>query len=320
MKLDNKGFAVSIILYSMIIVITIVLLLIVSIYATNVHNKLSQADRVKEKISGLQTLTNKIMGDNEVIATSPNLTSSFSDGSDSSGLYKSIVTTTGQPTYYFRGNVNNNYVDFAGFTWRIVRINEDKTVRLVLDGFISTDSLYYNKDTDYLKGMYFSNTINESEIKYVLDNWYQSTLKDNYGSKIMSGEYFCEQNKVTDTTDVNNSAVPIMYPNYIPDFRCLTDANGHGVYGSEVGLLTYDDVVFAGGYYNKTDTNYYLYKDSNWWTMSPSNYNSIWSVNNSGSLIPVSESTTRRIRPVINLRSNVTATGTGTTGDKYIIN
>lgn len=37
-------------------------------------------------------------------------------------------------SYYFRGNVTNNYVKFGGFYWRILRINGDGTIRLVYDG------------------------------------------------------------------------------------------------------------------------------------------------------------------------------------------
>ena len=37
-------------------------------------------------------------------------------------------------TYYYRGNVTNNYVSFAGFTWRIVRINGDGSIRMIYDG------------------------------------------------------------------------------------------------------------------------------------------------------------------------------------------
>ena len=37
-------------------------------------------------------------------------------------------------TYYYRGNVTNNYVSFAGFIWRIVRINGDGSIRLIYDG------------------------------------------------------------------------------------------------------------------------------------------------------------------------------------------
>ena len=56
MKLNNKGFAASTILYSAIAVVILVLLLILSISATNIHNKTTQADEIKEKISQKETL------------------------------------------------------------------------------------------------------------------------------------------------------------------------------------------------------------------------------------------------------------------------
>ena len=37
-------------------------------------------------------------------------------------------------SYYYRGNVTNNYVLFADKYWRIVRINGDGTVRVIYDG------------------------------------------------------------------------------------------------------------------------------------------------------------------------------------------
>ena len=37
-------------------------------------------------------------------------------------------------SYYYRGNVTNNYVKFADKYWRIVRINGDSTVRVIYDG------------------------------------------------------------------------------------------------------------------------------------------------------------------------------------------
>ena len=35
-------------------------------------------------------------------------------------------------SYYYRGTVTNNYVKFAGFYWCIVRINGDRSVRVIL--------------------------------------------------------------------------------------------------------------------------------------------------------------------------------------------
>lgn len=37
-------------------------------------------------------------------------------------------------SYYYRGNVKNNYVSFAGFTWRIIRENGDGSVRMIYSG------------------------------------------------------------------------------------------------------------------------------------------------------------------------------------------
>lgn len=53
MKLNNKGFAISVILYSIIAVIILVLLTILSIYTINVRNKSDMADDIKEDLSTL---------------------------------------------------------------------------------------------------------------------------------------------------------------------------------------------------------------------------------------------------------------------------
>ena len=37
-------------------------------------------------------------------------------------------------TYYFAGNPTDNWVYFGGFYWRIIRINEDGTIRMIYQG------------------------------------------------------------------------------------------------------------------------------------------------------------------------------------------
>ena len=37
-------------------------------------------------------------------------------------------------TYYFAGNPTDNWVRFGGFYWRIIRINEDGTIRMIYQG------------------------------------------------------------------------------------------------------------------------------------------------------------------------------------------
>ena len=43
-------------------------------------------------------------------------------------------------SYFYRGNVLNNYVSYAGFIWRIVRENGDGSVRLIYSGTSTSDT------------------------------------------------------------------------------------------------------------------------------------------------------------------------------------
>ena len=54
------------------------------------------------------------------------------------GLYKTVDDYG--DTYYYRGKVDNNYVSFAGYVWRIVRINGDGSIRLIYSGTSTSDT------------------------------------------------------------------------------------------------------------------------------------------------------------------------------------
>ena len=58
-------------------------------------------------------------------------------------------------SYYFRGNVLDNNVTFAGKNWKIVRINGDGSIRLVLDGSAGESVFNTNADDNaYVGYMY----------------------------------------------------------------------------------------------------------------------------------------------------------------------
>ena len=106
-------------------------------------------------VSSELTLKEKVLGTNDSnVVTSGD------------GLYSE--TTNSGTTYYFKGAVENNYVKFANLIWRIVRINEDGTIRLITqDNVISSqkfNSIYKTYDK-----MYYTN----SEIKTAVENWYK---------------------------------------------------------------------------------------------------------------------------------------------------
>ncbi len=77
------------------------------------------------------------LGNIEVNIYTPDFTKSACDDESCESREKGIYETTdtdGNPTYYYRGSVENNYVKFAGFYWRIVRINSNGSIRMIYDG------------------------------------------------------------------------------------------------------------------------------------------------------------------------------------------
>ena len=259
----------------------------------------------------------------KVVDAEPTLTTSSNNTSDASGLYASNDTNTGKPTYYFRGNVTNNYVKFAGQTWRIVRVNEDGTIRIIMqDGINSNSKIEFNSNYNNYTYMYYTN----SQVKSTLESWYQTNIgsKTNLASSVASGNYYCEQAKTKQSDSwTSGSATMTTYNKYTPDFKCSSDGNGKGVVSTSVGLLTYDEVVYAGGYYGQSNSNYYLYNNTYFWTMSPAGFSGsfsyVWYVGTTGSISSNGVDTAIAVRPVIILNADTLATGSGTSSDPFVI-
>ena len=272
--------------------------------------------------SNENSLANLIKKNNTIITAAPTLTNSSNTTSDASGLYVSNDTNSGDPTYYFRGDVKNNYVDFAGLKWKIIRINEDGTVRLILDGRVGTGGYAFNSTYNTFDKMYYSNG---SNAKTQVESWYKTNVEDKgYDSYVSTGK-FCEQAKVKYSSGwTSGDATMEVYTAYRPNFKCSTDGNGKGILSSKAGLITYDEVIHAGGYYGKTNSNYYLYNGNySIWTMSPAGFYSsvayVWRVVNAGRVFIGNVDGYDGLRPVINLNTGLLATGTGTSDDPYVV-
>ena len=289
--------------------------------ATSVSGKTSEMSKTISLIK-VSSLKDALMS-REIITTEPTLTTSSNNSNDKSGLYKSNVTNSGKTTYYFRGDVQNNYVSFAGNIWRIVRINEDGTIRLIMQNGINDNQSYvFNSNySDYSK-MYYSN----SEAKTTLENWYNTNIgnNENYSKHVVNGSYYCEQAKVKFSSAwTSGSATMEEYTNYTPTFKCEMDGNGYGLVNSSIGLLTYDEAVFAGGYWESENHNYYLNNQNYFWTLSPAGYSgtysSDWTIYPAGSICDSALFGKRVLRPVINLKSDTVMVGTGTSADPYVV-
>ena len=67
------------------------------------------------------------------------LTNPITDPSASNEAVMSLSPDDYGISYYFRGNVQNNFVSFAGMCWRIVRITGDGSIKLTLYNYSSTN-------------------------------------------------------------------------------------------------------------------------------------------------------------------------------------
>ena len=292
---------------------------------TNVQDAIDELYELSESLKYDNTsFTAIILKNNKVINKEPTLTTSINNSNDESGLYKSTTTNSGSPTYYFRGNVENNYVKFAEFTWRIVRINEDGTIRIVMqDGINNNANIAFNSNYNNYSYMYYSN----SEIRPVLENWYQRNIgeKSNIAKNIATDSYYCEQAKVKYSGDyTSENANMTVYSNYTPNFKCVTDGNGKGVINANVGLLSYDEVVYAGGYPYSNNTNYYLYNNTHFWTMSPAGISSgisnVWNIYYPESFIHSNVPNLYSVRPVLILKSDTKVLkGNGSKNNPYVL-
>ena len=243
--------------------------------------------------------------------------------SDESGLYEQ-TTSTGT-TYYFRGKPETNYLKFDDALWRIIRVNEDGSIRIASNyGFGTTD---FNSDPYNYLNMYYSN----SNAKKEADAWFKKYITGEKAKKVVKGK-FCEsanyENKKSDKkADVMKNS------QYKASFDCKTDVNNKGILESYVGLITYDEFVFAGGWYGSDNLppayfHFLRYKES-YWTMTPGGIlddvfqNSIkaWIVDNLGTGGNCIVDTKMRmyIHPVLNLKSDIQIIGSGTLEDPYIV-
>ena len=96
-------------------------------------------------------------------------------------------------SYYYRGAVKNNYVSFAGYTWRIIRRNGDGSIRMIYSGKTTSDtgeataigkSQYNSKywDPAYVGYKYNENFSLHENNETTGYDWFTNTQKYTFGT------------------------------------------------------------------------------------------------------------------------------------------
>ena len=331
-------------------------------------------------ITKVPTFAETILANNEVKTpiTTPGAAISTAD----EALLASAEDDYGT-SYYFRGAVTNNYVEFANKCWRIVRVSGDGSVKLILhndnktgvanpcdaannsanaafarysgETYRSAFNANYN-DNAYEGFKYgtpgsskyeatHANT-NKSTILTNLETWYTNNLKT-YADTIADTEWCNDKTNVTDTSynpwgysNVTGLGYGTNVTYYGATQRLVGTSGSAGGTGpslkcngelskinSKVGLITADELAYAGYAYAKNNTTTYLQEnatDTYWWSLSPIYFNgvyaSVWGVYGSGGRFGGNYvSNAGGVRPSISLKSTTNVTGNGTSDSPFII-
>ena len=186
--------------------------------------------------------------------------------------------------YYFQNDVDNNYLMYSNILWRIIKVNNDNTVKL-----ISNDVLTY-----------LSYGENDYENSY-MNMWLNKTDDDNTG--ILENLLNTPNNYLTNDSICKDS---------ISDTKHITcdEINDTDL----IGTLSVFDYINAGG------KDSYLNIDKYFYLSTLDKDNNIWFVNDSGNVSSADGSDIYGIRPTITLKSNSKSiAGDGTIDNPYVI-
>ena len=94
--------------------------------------------------------------------------STISSDTNGKGIY-TFSSTAGDeyPIYYYRGEVDNNNVKFAGFCWKIVRTTDTGGTKLIYNGTPDTNGFCTKtEDETKIEKSVFNNTTNDNSLAY----------------------------------------------------------------------------------------------------------------------------------------------------------
>lgn len=272
----------------------------------------------KEKAKG-ESFATLLLESNQIMAAKTAIGSAIA--TENEGLLET-EDNVGK-TYYFRGNVANNFVSLNNQMWRIVRINGDGTVRLILDTTISSANTTFHEKELEADAKIDGVNYDKSDVKEFLDGWYLENLEDM--DNLLAEGTFCvdlEYHEESNNKDFRFMSYERAVTNKKPSLICSKNAKQY-----KIGLLSADEMLFAGAVVGTANKDYYLYNRSinnGWWLLSPSKsdmtyYPSMMIVKSDGSILAGAEvNTSYALRPVINLNSDVIVTGKGTISDPYV--
>ena len=246
--------------------------------------------------------------------------------------------------------VNGSYTDnFIGYYLCENGINTTGTFLLQIVATEKTSANVNKLKTMKVLNSYFTTTRKQaasneidSDVKTFNENWYTNISKLNtLASMISTNAGYCNDRMTTQTKDGGIGFNETIYDSAYrvntlkkPSYKCTNESNdlftlssntyGNNKSSAPVGLITVDELAYAGSLYN--DYNFQVYTHSGYWyiTMSPFGltygFISFFNNNSDSYLNERASYGGNGVIPVVTLNSSALVTsGTGTLADPYII-
>lgn len=181
--------------------------------------------------------------------------------------------------YYFYGEEVNNYIMYSNFIWRIISVNTDGTIKLILDNSITA----------------LANGSNNKNI----NNWLNKSDNENTG---IFEKALNDPKKYLVTTNTCNDKITD-----IKKITCKTTTTN-----TLITTLSINDYVNTGS------SNSFLNNHEYYYLINKKNDNNIWYVNDEGKVGLSDGNDIIGIKPVITLKKDiVVSTGNGTKENPY---
>ena len=278
--------------------------------------------------------------------SSSNLATAYVYGKDvtySGGTYTltNTMTSTGNWSTDYNTLSNNHYTCFStGTTCSSVYY-----IYFTNSSYADYITLANGKKVeDALNEMFNGSNVNanSSTAKTIVENWYNTNLSS-YTSYIEDTIY-CNDRSISqlggwnpdegDTTKyLSFSSSTRTWTNHTPNLECtrpqdrftVSNSNGNGALTYPIGLITSDEVMYAGGRGLTANRTYYLYTNQVYWSFSPYyfDYYSAYEIGvaSTGLVSVIYVNGAAGLRPVVSLpaTSAVESTGDGTSTNPYVI-
>ena len=251
--------------------------------------------------------------------------------------------------------------------WRIIRTNSDGGVRLLYHGTSTTATDAYigvsafnssDRSPKYVGYMYGNSdatleeartNTNDSTIKAYIDNLYANNMIS-YTNYLSNDAVYCNYREVgsgtyniggSDGSDFGYATDARLNSNKTPTYDCTNIKDAFSVNNAEaklkypIGLMTADEIVYAGGVFNTNAPMWYYTNSSlesstgttDWWSLSPDGWYGFiaysWGVSGSdypGNLHGNYVYNPRGVRPAVSLKACVQwKSGDGSANNPYEI-